>query len=308
MSPRQHTDGPNRRPNAPRAPSDSALILFAKAPIPGQVKTRLCPPLTPDEAASLHGSVVLDMLERSRLPTPTLPLQGGRDGRGLDRFVACAPSPDHVFFKILEERHGVRLIAQIGDDLGARMARAFADVFALGYRQVLVVGTDLPTLPGSVFGEAVTLLAAHDVVLGPALDGGYYLIGLRKPSPELFAGIPWSTDRVLPLTQQKAAALRLSTALLPVRRDIDTIDDLVALIEEFEIGATGNRQWAPGDRKEPSPHRSSLDSTRDREPVERSPTAPGLSPRTAGVLRLLANRLRTHTQRTSKTMKSTASL
>jgi rSAM/selenodomain-associated transferase 1 len=277
MSPRQHTGGPKSRPNASRSPSDSALIIFAKAPIPGQVKTRLCPPLTPDEAASLHGSVVLDMLERSR------------NASALDRFVACAPSPDHVFFKILEERHGVRLIAQTGDDLGDRMARAFADVFALGYRQVLVIGTDLPTLPGSVFGEAVTVLAAHDVVLGPALDGGYYLIGLRKPSPGLFAGIPWSTDRVLPLTQQKAAALGLSIALLPVRRDIDTVDDLMAVIEE-----TGAGHEARGTR--PS-----------RTDPRTSHFEPGtLSPRTAGVLGLLANRLRTHTQRTSKAMNAAA--
>lgn len=273
MSPRQHTGGPNRKPNASRSPSDSALIIFAKAPIPGQVKTRLCPPLTPDEAASLHGSVVLDMLERSR------------GTASMDRFVACAPSSDHVFFKILEERHGVRLIAQMGDDLGARMARAFADVFALGYRQVLVVGTDLPTLPGSAFGEAVTLLAAHDVVLGPALDGGYYLIGLGKPSPELFAGIPWSTDRVLPLTQQKAAALGLHTALLPVRRDIDTIDDLMAVIEE-----TGGGHEARGISEV---RRSKFDVGGQKEPN----LEPGmLSPRTAGVLRLLADRLRSHTQ------------
>jgi rSAM/selenodomain-associated transferase 1 len=266
MSPRQHTGSPNRKPNASRSPADSALIIFAKAPIPGQVKTRLCPPLTPDEAASLHGSVVLDMLERSR------------GAASMDRFVACAPSSDHVFFKILEERHGVRLIVQMGDDLGARMARAFADVFALGYRQVLVIGTDLPTLPGSVFGETVKLLASHDVVLGPALDGGYYLIGLRKPSPELFAGIPWSTDRVLPLTQQKAAALGLRTTLLPVRRDIDTVDDLTAVIEE--MGVTADTRTI-GD---------------------------ALSLRTAGVLRLLANRLHIPAQRTSKTMKTTASL
>lgn len=299
MSPRQHSGGPNRRPNASRSPSDSALIIFAKAPIPGQVKTRLCPPLTPDEAASLHGSIVLDMLERSGHEAQgagrgTKSKTANREPRTsnlFDRFVACAPSSDHVFFKILEERHGVRLIAQMGNDLGARMARAFADVFALGYRQVLVVGTDLPTLPGSVFGEAVTLLATHDLVLGPALDGGYYLIGLRKPLPDLFAGIPWSTDRVLPLTQQKAAALGLHTALLPVRRDIDTIDDLMALIDESELKAIGNRQGAIGDRKESSPHRP-------------SPIASCLSPRTAGVLRLLANRLRIHTQRTSKTMKT----
>jgi len=249
MGPRQQTGGPNRRPDASRVPSVSALIIFAKAPIPGQVKTRLCPPLTPDEAASLHGSIVLDMLERSR------------GIASMDCFVACAPSPDHVFFKILAERHGVRLIAQTGDDLGARMARASADVFALGYRQVLVIGTDLPTLPGSAFGDAVKLLASHDLVLGPARDGGYYLIGLRKPAPELFAGIPWSTDRVLALTQQKAAALALRTALLPVRRDIDTVDDLRAVIDETGL------------------------QTRTPQP------AAALSPRTAGVLRLLADRL-----------------
>jgi rSAM/selenodomain-associated transferase 1 len=191
--------------------------------------------------------------------------------------VACFPSPDHVFFKILEERHGVRLIAQAGEDLGARMALAFADVFAQGYRRVLVIGTDLPTLPGSAFGEALTLLDAHDLVLGPARDGGYYLIGLRKPAPELFAGIPWSTDRVLALTQTKAAAAGLKTALLPVRRDVDTLDDLLALIGEAGLEAIGNGQWAK-DRGERSLHRP-------------SPIASYLSPRTAGVLRLLADRL-----------------
>lgn len=235
-----------------RARPDSALIIFAKAPIPGQVKTRLCPPLSPDEAASLHGSIVLDMLERSRGLS------------SMDRFVACFPSPAHVFFKILEERHGVRLLAQTGDDLGARMANALADVFAQGYRRVLVIGTDLPTLPGSVFGEALALLDIHDVVLGPAQDGGYYLIGLRKPAPELFADIPWSTDRVLALTQTKAAAAGLKTALLPVRRDIDTLDDLVALIEESGAGT----------------RTSNLTSSTSY-----------LSPRTAGVLHLLAGRL-----------------
>lgn len=274
MSPRQHRGGPHRKPDALRARPDSALIIFAKAPIPGQVKTRLCPPLGPDEAASLHGSVVLDMLERSGHGAGTrFGVRGSRTGAAqhtshpaprtsylFDRFVACFPSPDHVFFKILEERHGVRLIAQAGEDLGARMALAFADVFAQGYRRVLVTGTDLPTLPGSAFGEALTLLDSHDLVLGPAHDGGYYMIGLRKPAPELFAGIPWSTDRVLALTQTKASAAGLKTALLPVRRDIDTLDDLVALIEETEARGMG-----------PSPHQ--------------------LSPRTAGVLRLLADRL-----------------
>jgi uncharacterized protein len=291
MGPRQQTDSARARPAASRRPADSALIIFAKAPIPGQVKTRLCPPLTPDEAASLHGSVVLDMLERSR------------GTASMDRFVACAPSHEHVFFKILEERHGVRLITQTGDDLGSRMARAMADVFALGYRQVLVIGTDLPTLPGSAFGEAVALLTAHDLVLGPALDGGYYLIGLRKPFPELFAGIPWSTDRVLLLTQQKASALGLRTALLPVRRDIDTVDDLLALID-----ATGLQPRA-GDISEV--RRSKFDVAggkgSNREP-RTSYLEPGiLSPRTAGVLRLLADRLRNHPRRTQEARNAAAS-
>jgi hypothetical protein len=255
MRPRQQTDSRRARPAASRQPSDSALIIFTKAPIPGQVKTRLCPPLTPDEAASLHGSLVLDLLEHSCGVAST------------DRFLACAPPSDHVFFKILEERHGVRLLTQTGDDLGARMARAMADVFTLGYRRVLVIGTDLPTLPASAIGDAVQQLASRDLVLGPALDGGYYLIGLRKPAPELFAGIPWSTDRVLAQTQQKAAALGLSTGLLPVRRDIDTVEDLRALIEETGIAAGAK---APGG---------------------------ALSPRTIGVLRLLAGRLHTQTAR-----------
>ncbi len=266
MSPRQHTGGPLRRPDALRARPDSALIIFAKAPIPGQVKTRLCPPLTPDEAASLHGSVVLDMLERSRGLS------------SMDRFVACFPSPDHVFFKILEERHGVRLIAQTGEDLGARMASALADIFAQGYRRALVIGTDLPTLPGSLFGEALALLDTHDLVLGPAQDGGYYLIGLRKPAPELFTGIPWSTDRVLALTQTKASAAGLKTALLQVRRDIDTVEDLTALLED--LGGAAGAKLRGGE----------------------------LSPRTAGVLRLLADRLRTHPRRAQEIRKSAASL
>ncbi len=254
MAPRQANQSARAWPGASRSPSESALIIFAKAPIPGQVKTRLCPPLTPDEAASLHGSVVLDMLERSR------------GAASMDRFLACSPSSDHVFFRILEERHGVRLITQTGDDLGARMARAMADAFDSGYRQVLIIGTDLPTLPGSVFGDAVRLLASHDLVLGPTLDGGYYLIGLRKPAPELFTGIPWSTNRVLALTREQAAARGLHTALLPVRRDIDTVEDLAALIEDTGI-AKGTKGGGGA-----------------------------LSPRTAGVLRLLADRLRTDTR------------
>jgi len=243
-------------------------VIFAKAPIPGQVKTRLCPPLTPDEAASLHGSFVLDALERSRDDRTTGRVTLNRVP--LDRFVACAPSASHVFFKIIEERHGVQLLDQIGEDLGARMDQAFRAIFARGYQRVLVVGTDLPSLPGACYTEALSLLADHDLVLGPSLDGGYYLIGLRGPAPELFVGMPWSTDRVCALTQAKADALGLKTGLLPTWRDVDTIEDLLALIDE-----TGLEAPSHGESR-----------------VRPSPLAPSLSARTAGVLRLLASRLR----------------
>jgi rSAM/selenodomain-associated transferase 1 len=233
---------PAVQPSAFRLPpSEAALILFAKAPVPGQVKTRLCPPLTPDEAATLHGSFVLDALERSRgLP-------------GVDRFLACAPSSDHVFFKIMEERQGVRLMSQEGEDLGARMSHALKAALAQGYRRVLMVGTDLPTLSPDIYTQALGLLARHDVVLGPALDGGYYLVGLNRDLSELFAGIPWSTDQVLARTKEKADSLGLTTGLLPAWRDVDTIEDLHALIAE---------------------------------------TGASLSKRTSGALRLLADRLR----------------
>lgn len=202
----------------------TALVIFAKAPIPGQVKTRLCPPLTPDEAATLHGSFVLDTLERTKAAVGKLNLR-------MDRYLACAPSSTHVFFKIMEERHGVKLIDQIGDDLGARMHQAVEMMFSRGYRRTLIIGTDVPTLPLEYLRQALTSLESHDLALGPAFDGGYYLIGLNKPVPELFSDIPWSTDQVLRCTQEKAARLGLAIALIQPWHDVDTRADLDALIE-----------------------------------------------------------------------------
>lgn len=250
-------------------PATAALVLFAKAPIPGRVKTRLCPPLTPDEAASLHGSLVLDAVERSRQAAK---LARAKPGPGaLDRFVACTPSSTHVFFKILAEREGLRLVEQIGENLGTRMDRCFRTLFDLGYQRVLLSGTDLPLLPASSYVQGLSLLADHDVVLGPSLDGGYYLVGLTRPAPELFADMPWSTDRVLALTLEKTRALGFTTALLSPCRDMDTADDLLAVIEESGLATRGSK----GPPRAPSPELR----------------ASALSARTAGVLRVLASRL-----------------
>ena len=236
----------------------TALVIFAKAPVPGQVKTRLCPPLTPDEAATLHGSFVIDTLERTKAAVGKLKLD-------MDRYLACAPSSGHVFFKIMEERQGVKLIDQVGDDLGARMHHVVETMFSRGYRRTIIIGTDVPTVPLDHFKQALTSLEDHDLVLGPALDGGYYLIGINQSVPELFSDIPWSTDQVLRLTQEKAAVLGLKTALLERWRDVDTLDDLGALIEACTT-----------DSKKPKNERV-------------------VSTRTAGVLQALAKRLRSRT-------------
>jgi rSAM/selenodomain-associated transferase 1 len=235
---------------AEKQQADTALVIFAKAPIPGQVKTRLCPPLTGDEAATLQGTLVLDVVERSRTVE-----------RQMDRFLACSPQKEHPFFKIMEGRHGIRTLDQIGDDIGSRMAGVFDELFGLGYRRVIMVGTDVPTLQPAVFVEAQQSLAKHDLVVGPAQDGGYFLIGMTKPLPQLFQDIPWSTGEVMALTLKKAAALGLTVAQLAVGRDLDRVDDLLAFASQVPSGK-GKGQSGP------------------------------ISTRTAGVLLTLAERLR----------------
>lgn len=214
--------GHKKRSGPPPGPTEGALIIFAKAPIPGQIKTRLCPPLTPDEAASLHGSMVMDMAEQSR------------GVRNLDRFLACTPSSDHGFFQALAARYGVTLCEQVGDDLGQRMEHALANALRKGYRYAIVIGTDIPALSPPTYKNALSLLQTHDIVLGPTHDGGYYLIGVKQPTPELFADIPWSTDQVYALTQAKAQSLGQTVGLLEAERDIDTFADLQAFVADSQ--------------------------------------------------------------------------
>jgi rSAM/selenodomain-associated transferase 1 len=235
------------------------LVIFAKAPVAGQVKTRLCPPLTPDEAATLQGSFILDTLERSRAAIQKFRLP-------ITRFLACAPSSTHVFFQIMAERHGVQLLEQTGENLGARMHAAFIALVAKGFTRILIVGTDVPSLPLEHYRQAVEILRTHELVLGPAEDGGYYLVGLSKPVPELFCDIAWSTDQVLAQTRERAQQSGVKTALLPVWRDVDTIEDLQALIEANRRDMTHPKQ--------------------DRV----------FSPRTAGALDVIAKRLRSRLQ------------
>ena len=201
-------------------PASAALIVFAKAPVSGQVKTRLSPPLTPDEAASLHGSLVLDLLERCQ------------SLKGCDRILAGAPTPEHPFFGAMKTRFKIPVWDQVGNDLGARMAHTFQSALGSPYHSVLIVGTDIPGITVPLISTAFKSLQDHDVVVGPTVDGGYYLIGLRSPVPELFENMPWSTDSVFALTQEKITALGLSLKILPMLRDLDTVEDLQVFIQE----------------------------------------------------------------------------
>jgi rSAM/selenodomain-associated transferase 1 len=191
------------------------LIIFAKEPRPGQVKTRLSPPLSPEEAAQLYHSFLLDILEEmAQVP-------------GMRLAVGFSPLMAQGFFRGLAPP-GTDLFPQEGADLGERMARAIARGFAADFGPVVLRGSDVPDLPAAVVSEAREVLAAGQaqVVLGPCPDGGYYLVGLAEPHPPLFQGPAWSSRTVLTDTLRLARQLGLRVHLLPPWPDIDTYDNL----------------------------------------------------------------------------------
>lgn len=194
-----------------------AVAIMAKTPRPGAVKTRLCPPLSGAEAAELYRCFLLDKIEQVRALRNARPV------------IAYTPEEGRAFFEAAAS--DFLLLPQRGGDLGARLAGTFAALFAQGYAGALAIDSDTPTLPAEPLQQALDLLAgpAADVILGPCEDGGYYLIGLRRLHRELFEGIAWSTDRVLPETVRRAEALGLSVASLPAWLDIDTPEDLERL-------------------------------------------------------------------------------
>lgn len=196
------------------------LIIFAKEPTPGQVKTRLTPPLSAEAAAALYQHFVADILEEmGRL-------------KGLELALAYSPPGAHSFFQELVPA-GTRLFTQEGADLGERLARALAWGFGAGFRPVLLRGSDSPDLPGSFLVEAREVLQAGraQVVLGPCADGGYYLVGLKGPQPALFQDMAWSSATVLADTLDRARALSLTVHLLPAWEDIDTYGDLLRYLK-----------------------------------------------------------------------------
>ena len=193
------------------------LLVFAKAPVPGQVKTRLITALGEAEAARLH----------ERLVCRTLEVAVG--GQFAPVSLWCSPTPDHPFFQNCRLRYGVTLCCQQGNDLGERMAHAFEETLKESAMAVLI-GTDCPSLSAKDLKTAFEALChGSDAVLGPAEDGGYVLIGLRRPAPELFGDLPWGSGQVLSETRARLHALNLSFHELPRRWDVDRPEDLMRL-------------------------------------------------------------------------------
>lgn len=195
--------------------SRRALIVFLKHPEVGKVKTRLAPALGDETAVDLYRALCEEMLGAT---TP-------RPGE-YERLVFFAPP--EAADSVRAWLPGLRLLPQAGGDLGARMGAAFARTFQRGAERAAIVGTDVPGVSRATVSEALEVLDTADVVLGPAEDGGYYLLALKQPCPELFHGIAWSTPQVLDETVARARGAGRRVALLARLRDIDTPDDLRA--------------------------------------------------------------------------------
>jgi len=195
----------------------NALAVMAKAPLAGQVKTRLLPALSPEAAAEVARCLLVDQLQH---------LSGFPDA---DLYLAFAPAEERALMEPLAPLR-FRLFAQQGADLGARMHNVFQTLHAKGYRNVVLIGGDLAPIPLAIFAEAFAVLegSPRRVVLGPSRDGGYYLVGCNDLVPEIFARMTWSHGEVLHQTLARLSALAISTRLLPPAFDFDTVDDLRA--------------------------------------------------------------------------------
>ena len=188
------------------------LIVFARAPEVGRVKTRLAAEVGDSTALAIYRRLaerVLAAVQANGSYSITVAYAPGGARRAMREWLGTE----------------VALRPQAGGDLGARMAGAIGDAIAAGAERVVVIGTDCPQVTAAVVQEAFDRLDAADLVLGPAMDGGYYLIGMARLHSRLFEDVPWSSPDTLRITLESARAAGLSVELLEQRRDIDTADD-----------------------------------------------------------------------------------
>jgi rSAM/selenodomain-associated transferase 1 len=193
---------------------DCVILIFCKAPVPGQVKTRLSPYLTSVQAAQIHIELSLKTI-RLATKSPLCAVQ-----------LYCAPTIEHPFFVATASDYPLLLCQQQGHNLGERMHHAFVAALST-YRHALLMGCDCPSLTATDLQVACTALReGHDVVLAPAEDGGYVLIGLNQAQPALFKDIDWGTASVFAQTQQRIRQQHLNCHLLPEQWDVDLPEDL----------------------------------------------------------------------------------
>jgi rSAM/selenodomain-associated transferase 1 len=200
------------------------LLQFTRFPEPGKVKTRLIAALGQAGACSLHRRLTSHMMQ----VTKNFSLASNAD------LVICFDGADA---KDMQQLFGKEFnyLPQSQGDLGRRLSAAFVDFFARGHKKIVLIGSDCPGISAEILAAAFSSLNQHDLVLGPATDGGYYLIGLTAWYPELFQDVSWGTAEVLPKTTATAASLGLATALLEPLSDIDRPEDLPVL-EKFGLG------------------------------------------------------------------------
>jgi uncharacterized protein len=193
----------------------SLLIVFTRYPEPGQVKTRLIPALGKEGAAEMQRHMTRQALKMAQDLSNQFPVRvevhfaGGNISKMQQMFGTTFP-----------------YLPQSAGDLGERMLNSFRRAFHLGYAKVIIIGTDCPGISWDLLSRAFADLEGNDLVLGPAWDGGYYLIGLRQVIPALFRAIPWGTGEVLARTKKIAEELKVSVVLLATLADIDRPEDL----------------------------------------------------------------------------------
>jgi rSAM/selenodomain-associated transferase 1 len=197
----------------------NALLTVAKRPAAGQTKTRMTPPLAPGTAAALYECFLKDTLSLMRLVPAT------------QQVIAYLPQGEENYFQGLAP--GFELLLQNGSDLGSRLNHATTHFLAQGYRKVVIMDSDSPTLPVEHLVEAFDVLDDFDLSLGPCEDGGYYLIGLKQPAPRLLVDVQMSTPYVVDETLALAAEEDLSVHMLPEWYDVDDAAELVRLKHEL---------------------------------------------------------------------------
>ncbi|MBL8328386.1 MAG: TIGR04282 family arsenosugar biosynthesis glycosyltransferase [Rubrivivax sp.] len=201
----------------------TAVIVFAKAPVPGQAKTRLAPALGEAGAAALAQRMLQHALAQAAA-ADLGPVE-----------LCAAPDARHPALHAAAAAHGAGLAEQGGGDLGQRMHRAFVRVLQQ-HGRALLIGTDAPTLDAPMLRQAAQALETHEAVFVPARDGGYVLVGLKRADPRWFSGMRWSHERVMADTRERLRAARVGWAELPPVADIDRPADLASLPPGWLVG------------------------------------------------------------------------